>query len=132
MNFDTLAQQFTQFYYSVFSVRQQRVTLINNYMPQCNAVYNGRLYKDHAGLNQLFSARFALGDLQINPTSICACPAGDAVMINVLGNLVEQTGLRAIFSQSFLLVGDGAGNFSIMSDIFAIEMLPEVQQQQMQ
>lgn len=64
-----------------------------------------------------------MNDLQIIPTSVNAAPAGDAIIISVLGKLIEPTQqINALFSQTFLLVNDGQGNFSILSDIFSIDM----------
>lgn len=39
-----LAQQFTDQYYQTFQPKMQRLNVINFYSPNCNAVYNGRLY----------------------------------------------------------------------------------------
>lgn len=118
-----LAQQFTDQYYQTFQPKMQRLNVINFYSPNCNAVYNGRLYQSQQGLQELFEKRFQMNDLQIIPTSVNAAPAGDAIIISVLGKLIEPTQqINALFSQTFLLVNDGQGNFSILSDIFSIDM----------
>ncbi|KAE8212103.1 hypothetical protein CF319_g5336 [Tilletia indica] len=123
MNMDTIATEFTNFYYQTFD--SNRAQLASLYRPNSMLTFEGQPFQGTESIvEKLVSLPFQKVAHQVATRDVQ--PTGSdqsSLFVLVTGHLVVDDGEHPMsYTQAFTLAPDGAGSFYVYNDCFRLNL----------